>query len=106
MRLAIDDLFELETGEPGVEDILANLGAEAGTYPLKQLTLASPIAHRRYQSLFVAAPPAICLPHALACTANACRHLIAYLPRSPIGALLGSLSEVTNTACRFGRQIH
>src|SRR5690606_10451471 len=33
-------------------------------------------------------------------TANACCHLFAYLPRSPIGALLGSLSCVVVPACR------
>ena len=37
MRLVVDDLLELETSEPGVEHILANLSPETGTYPLKQL---------------------------------------------------------------------
>ena len=89
MRLAVDDLFELETREPRVENVLADLSAEAGPDPLEQLTFATPIAHRRYQSLFVAAASAIRLHRALACTANACCHVFAYLPRSPIGARSG-----------------
>jgi hypothetical protein len=59
MRLVVDDLLELETSEPGVEHILADLSTEAGAYPLKQLCLASLLAHRRYQSLIVSTPSTI-----------------------------------------------
>ena len=45
--------------EPGVEDVFTDLSTEAGPDPLEQLTLATPIAHRRYQSLFVATSSAI-----------------------------------------------
>ena len=47
MRHVVDDLFELETGEPGVEHVLADRGPQPGADPLEQFALAaigSPIA--------------------------------------------------------------
>jgi hypothetical protein len=86
MDAVVDDLFELETGEPGVEDILADLSAKTRPNALEQLVVASPLAHRRHQPPVVFTPLIVFSPNAFACTANACCHLSLSAPladRSP-----------------------
>ncbi len=59
MGKIVDDLFELQPGEPGIEHILAHGSLEPGTYPLEQLVRAewlAVLAHH-YHSPLVAALP-------------------------------------------------